>query len=73
MPFSVVAELIQESEQICADELLVKRWLIGGYEQRCSFDDFKKILAGKPQDRRTADEISADIERKLQGVHFVKT
>lgn len=52
-----------------ADEWLMTRWIVGGYERVMSFDQFRDKLQGAQKvDTRTPDDIFGDVADILGGV-----
>lgn len=70
--FSELIGLIDTACENAADELLMLRWVAGGYERTVAFADFRAACSGSPAEVKTADEIHAELIEKFDKFNFVK-
>lgn len=72
LDFLQAQELICKAAESSADDLMIYRWVQGGYEkQGMPYADFKARLTSKP-DNRTAEDIDMELEAKMSGLTFAK-
>ena len=64
----MIAELIETALKAEADELLTKRWISGGYEQRLTLDEFRRALT--PPQEKSAEEIDRELAEKFDNIKF---
>lgn len=65
-----ILELVQAAIDAHRDELLIQRWIVGGYEKQVAFEDFKRAAAAGPAPEKTAEEIHAELAEKFNNIAF---
>ena len=70
--FSDIFELINTACEKGQDELLLLRWIAGGYERNMAFLDFRAACTAAPVVHKSAEQIHAEMSEKFGKFHFVK-
>ena len=72
LSFSMISELIDMACEKRQDELLLLRWIAGGYERNVAFSDFRAACAAAPAASKTAEQIHTEMSEKFEKFNFVK-
>lgn len=70
--FSDISGLINTACEKAQDELLVLRWIAGGYERNMAFSDFRAACTAVPAASKSAEQIHAEMSEKFEKFNFVK-
>lgn len=70
-PLDSAQELISFAVKADREERIYNQWLTGGYNQKYDFDKFRNIINAQ-SDKRTAEEILADVQKIMGEFSFVK-
>lgn len=70
--FRDISGIIDTACEKVQDELLVLRWIAGGYERNVSFADFKAACTGAPVVTKSAEQIHTEMSEKFEKFNFVK-
>lgn len=72
LSFSMISELIDMACEKRQDELLLLRWIAGGYERNVAFSDFRAACMAVPAASKTAEQIHTEMSEKFEKFNFVK-
>ena len=72
LSFSMISELIDMACEKRQDELLLLRWIAGGYERNVAFSDFRAACMAVPAVSKTAEQIHTEMSEKFEKFNFVK-
>lgn len=70
--FRDISGIIDTACEKVQDELLVLRWIAGGYEHNVSFADFKAACTGAPAVNKSAEQIHTEMSEKFEKFNFVR-
>lgn len=70
--FRDISGIIDTACEKAQDELLLFRWIAGGYERNVSFADFKAACTAAPATPKTAEQIHAEMSEKFERFNFVR-
>lgn len=72
LSFSMISELIDMACEKRQDELLLLRWIVGGYERNVAFSDFRAACTAVPAVSKSAEQIHTEMSEKFERFNFVK-
>ena len=70
--FRDISGIINTACEKAQDELLVLRWIAGGYERNVAFSDFRAACTAVPAVPKTAEQIHTEMSEKFERFNFVK-
>ena len=70
--FRDISGIIDIACEKAQDELLVLRWIAGGYERNVAFSDFRAACTAVPAVSKSAEQIHTEMSEKFEKFNFVK-